>query len=79
MDTPGTTNEISETTDSARKKAGKRWPKDPEYCNKHYDGDHTVNATRICEFFEDIIKKFTKMKININVGYSEVIGRAPLA
>ncbi|KAF9997049.1 hypothetical protein BGZ80_007094 [Entomortierella chlamydospora] len=45
----------------------------------HYDGDYTVNATRIREFFEDVIfHKFTKKKINTNVGYSGVVGRVPL-
>ncbi|KAF9395765.1 hypothetical protein BGX21_009785, partial [Mortierella sp. AD011] len=50
-----------------------------EYCNAHYDGDYTVNATRIREFFEDVIfHKFTKKKTNVNAGYSGVVGRAPL-
>ncbi|KAG0006470.1 hypothetical protein BGZ80_005273, partial [Entomortierella chlamydospora] len=54
----------------------KMWKK---FCDKHYDGDYTVNAVRILEFFKAVVfHKQARKKININVGCNEVVGRAPL-
>ncbi|KAG0003839.1 hypothetical protein BGZ79_010980 [Entomortierella chlamydospora] len=50
-----------------------------KFCDKHYDGDYTVNAVRILEFFKAVVfHKQARKKININVGCNEVVGRAPL-
>ncbi|KAF9093787.1 hypothetical protein BGX27_001569, partial [Mortierella sp. AM989] len=50
-----------------------------EFCDKHYDGDYSVNAARILEFFKAIVfKKLARKKFSMNGGYSGVVGQAPI-
>ncbi|KAG0302531.1 hypothetical protein BGZ99_002968, partial [Dissophora globulifera] len=45
------------------------------YCDERYDGDCSVNAARVVDYFKDVVFKRTVRKlINAKAGYSGIVG-----